>query len=334
MSGGWAIDPVWVCVVGAPDTLLQYFVGLGAVLSRGAVEASVVAAQLAEEGQAAWAVRRVVVATCKEGLGAATATSTWKASHHTPPGEVVSDPSDGATLVEVVGGGKPGAAFAPLPWWVELHRRVYNKSPRAELVTVCDPKNAVVGACYRDQLRARTLYHRSSYIIVELLQDKRSKAPYAPPRYFVQKRTATKDYMPSRWDPAPGGTVAAGESVYENAAREIVEEMGIVPDNHPDKTHQGWGTPATALPLAHVVDLSFHTAANRVHGGVYVCRTWLKQEGLELQPEEVAEVRVMTAEEVARLAPSAALPDGVEAFQRALAFLASRHAPGAAKPRL
>jgi isopentenyldiphosphate isomerase len=46
-------------------------------------------------------------------------------------------------------------------------------------------------------------------------------------RLYLQKRAATKDRYPSRWDTSVGGHVSAGESPQQAIQRETREELGI-----------------------------------------------------------------------------------------------------------
>jgi isopentenyl-diphosphate delta-isomerase type 1 len=52
-------------------------------------------------------------------------------------------------------------------------------------------------------------------------------------RLYLQKRAATKDRYPSRWDTSVGGHVAPGESPDQAIRRETREELGIDLSNLP-----------------------------------------------------------------------------------------------------
>jgi isopentenyldiphosphate isomerase len=46
--------------------------------------------------------------------------------------------------------------------------------------------------------------------------------------WLLQKRAATKDIQPGKWDTSVGGHVAYGESIEQALRREVREELGIV----------------------------------------------------------------------------------------------------------
>jgi isopentenyldiphosphate isomerase len=46
-------------------------------------------------------------------------------------------------------------------------------------------------------------------------------------KFFLQKRSVTKDIQPGKWDTSVGGHLDPGESLDQAAQRELSEEMGI-----------------------------------------------------------------------------------------------------------
>lgn len=128
---------------------------------------------------------------------------------------------------------------------------------RDEIVTIVDAENKVVGSAPRSRMRANSLPHRATYILVFNSQG----------LLFVQKRTPTKDIYPGYSDVATGGVVLSGESYHTAALRELGEELGI--HDVPLKTH---------------FDFYHENADNRVWGRVYTC---VHDGEMELQEEEV-----------------------------------------------
>lgn len=47
---------------------------------------------------------------------------------------------------------------------------------------------------------------------------------------YLQHRAAWKDIQPDKWDTATGGHIDLGETMGEALAREVYEELGILPD--------------------------------------------------------------------------------------------------------
>ena len=80
-----------------------------------------------------------------------------------------------------------------------------------------DPAGRVVSAAPRGGMRARTLPHAATAVIL--------RKPTGA--IFVHRRADTKDIWPGRHDCAAGGVLQAGEDPDEAAARELAEELGI-----------------------------------------------------------------------------------------------------------
>jgi 8-oxo-dGTP pyrophosphatase MutT (NUDIX family) len=162
--------------------------------------------------------------------------------------------------------------------------------PSAELVTIVDRSNNVVGSATRRRMRAERLPHRCSYILV------------FNPRgeLYVQKRTPIKDIYPGYWDPAAGGVMQVGETYEESAAREVGEELGV-----------------RGVELLPLFDLWFEDDRSAVWGRAFSC---VYDGELALQAEEVEFVEPMTPAEVLRRAAGGELftPDGLVVVERYL----------------
>lgn len=86
-----------------------------------------------------------------------------------------------------------------------------------EWVDIVNEDNEVIAQCGRAQMRTQCLRHRATYIVVH----------DGMGNILVQRRTATKDFMPGMLDATAGGVVQSGEELLESARREAEEELGI-----------------------------------------------------------------------------------------------------------
>jgi len=167
-----------------------------------------------------------------------------------------------------------------------------------------DDAGRVVGRAPRSRMRSENLPHAATAVL--LVDDEG--------RVYVHRRTDTKDVFPGLWDCWAGGVVAAGEDPDDAATRELDEELGVrVPRLEPlfrhwyrdDRTHYlacyyraRWRGAAASGPVVH-------------------------------QPEEVAEGRWMTLDEVRELLADPArpfVPDGRVGIERYLAGDVADHA--------
>jgi len=89
--------------------------------------------------------------------------------------------------------------------------------PEKELVQIVDSNNTEIGLTTRQEMRAKRLPHRATYILVFNSNGE----------IFIQKRTKNKDIYPGYYDIASGGVVLGGESYEMSASRELHEELGI-----------------------------------------------------------------------------------------------------------
>jgi 8-oxo-dGTP pyrophosphatase MutT (NUDIX family) len=160
-------------------------------------------------------------------------------------------------------------------------------NPGDELVAIVDSVNRVTGLAPRREMRAQSLAHRSTYILVFNSEGE----------LYVQKRTMTKDVYPGFLDPAAGGVVLAGESYEEGAKRELAEEMGI-----------------RGIPPRREFEFWFDEGGVKVWGGAFSC---VYDGELTLQPEEVESVTLMRPEIVAE-GKDRFTPDGLYVVRRYL----------------
>ncbi|WP_211922274.1 NUDIX hydrolase, partial [Desulfolutivibrio sulfodismutans] len=90
-------------------------------------------------------------------------------------------------------------------------------APPVELVEYVDGNDRPLGVMPLSAVHRQSLPHRS---VLVLLYDLRGKV-------YLQKRAATKQFYPGRYDVSASGHVRAGESRLEAALRELDEELGI-----------------------------------------------------------------------------------------------------------
>ena len=161
----------------------------------------------------------------------------------------------------------------------------------SELVDIVHPEtNQVIDVRKRSIVRAFNLPHRATYVI--LLHEPSGK-------YIVQQRSASKEYAPLFFDPAPGGVVSAGESYEENAQREMEEEMGI-----------------TGVPFKKIGDFWFESDRVRCWGRIFLCVVDNDfPSGFELQECEVDSILLLTEEEISLHHRTRMTRDGLTAFE-------------------
>jgi len=96
------------------------------------------------------------------------------------------------------------------------------EKPSSESADEClwalDSKGRVIGKKRRGECHRRGIIHRAVHVIVF---DRRR-------RIFVKKRSRSKDMFPGQWETSVGGHVTYGDDTKETAARELMEELGLV----------------------------------------------------------------------------------------------------------
>ncbi|MDD3119711.1 MAG: NUDIX domain-containing protein [Victivallales bacterium] len=139
-----------------------------------------------------------------------------------------------------------------------------------ELFEIVDEHNRVIGTARRAECHGNPkLLHRTSHVVVF----------HPDGRILLQKRAATKDIQPGKWDTAVGGHLDVGEDFEAAARREMHEELGLSPD----------------LPLFFLFDARIRNEVEsentRVFGVTYVGP-------LIFPPEEIEALRYWSAEEL------------------------------------
>jgi dephospho-CoA kinase len=147
-----------------------------------------------------------------------------------------------------------------------------------EMLTVVDKNtNKVIGAAKRSIVKASSdMCYRATYIFVRQVGSE---------KLYVQRRSDLKDYCPGELDPVFGGCVGEGETYEENAVRELKEELGV------------------ESPLHHLFTFLFDgdESSSPIWGDVWETEINIPIEDLQLQPEEVDAVFLMTPEDIIAL---------------------------------
>ena len=93
-----------------------------------------------------------------------------------------------------------------------------NLDRKEEMLPIVEPSGVVTGQM------ARSYAHSCTFLLQPVVHlhiiDRQG-------RVFLQKRAATKDLYPGRWDTAVGGHIGYGESISEALAREAQEELNF-----------------------------------------------------------------------------------------------------------
>jgi isopentenyldiphosphate isomerase len=102
---------------------------------------------------------------------------------------------------------------------------------------------------------------------------------------LIQKRVADKDTFPNLWDVSVAGHIGAGEIPIEAAQRELSEELGVkIPI---EKLKEIGSYISDHSHPNDVIDREFHY--------VYVAELMVPIDTLDLQTEEVADIKMVAA---------------------------------------
>src|SRR5512137_1106823 len=87
-----------------------------------------------------------------------------------------------------------------------------------ELFDIVDDDDRVIGTARRGECHGNpALIHRAVHVLVV----------NANGDMLLQKRSASKDIQPGKWDTSVGGHLEPGESYHAAAVREMQEELGL-----------------------------------------------------------------------------------------------------------
>lgn len=173
-----------------------------------------------------------------------------------------------AAIADLVAGGRRSISNPWNPCYVPLQRLEHTMS-QEEQFDVVNEWGHVLGQATRSQCHSDpALIHQAVHVLVF---DRDG-------RLFLQKRAATKDTQPGKWDSSVGGHLHAGEHPEYGARREMAEELGVSPSRLDYAYHYLWRAPnETELVRSYVT----------MHEGPFV-----------LPPEEIGEGRFWSFDEI------------------------------------
>jgi isopentenyl-diphosphate delta-isomerase type 1 len=143
-----------------------------------------------------------------------------------------------------------------------------------ELFDVVDLDDRVVGQAPRREVHAKKMVHRAVHVLVH--------DPSG--RFFLQKRSLSKDTFPGCWDSSCSGHVDAGEDYPIAARRELGEELG-------------WHD--ASLPLRPLLKL--HASPETGHEFIQIFLLGPISGPFDLHPEEITDGRWIVPDELDRL---------------------------------
>jgi isopentenyl-diphosphate delta-isomerase type 1 len=112
----------------------------------------------------------------------------------------------------------------------------------AEILSVVDSTDSVIGEKRRDKIHLQGLRHRAVHVLV-----------FNPKgALFLQKRGKHKVENPGLWDSSVAGHVDAGESYDECCVREVEEEVGLILDQVPPRLFKLDASVDTGMEFAWV----------------------------------------------------------------------------------
>ena len=112
----------------------------------------------------------------------------------------------------------------------------------AEILSVVDASDTVIGEHRRDEVHRKGLRHRAVHVLIFNPQE----------QLFLQKRGLHKKENPGAWDSSVAGHVDAGETYDDCCVREVEEEVGLVLDRVPQRLFKLEASAVTGMEFAWI----------------------------------------------------------------------------------
>jgi isopentenyl-diphosphate delta-isomerase type 1 len=150
-----------------------------------------------------------------------------------------------------------------------------------EVFDVVNERDEVVGQQVRSQVHRLGLMHRAVHV---LIFNGRGQV-------FLQKRSMSKDTFPGAWDSSASGHVDQGEAYDACALRELMEELGVVPERAPEPLYKISACAETGWEFIWVYRME-HEGPFNLHPGEIEDGRWFEPGEVTAwirdRPEEIA----------------------------------------------
>ena len=138
--------------------------------------------------------------------------------------------------------------------------------------------------CLKSEAHKKGLFHASAHIWIF---NNRNEV-------LIQKRAANKDTFPNLWDVSVAGHISAGEKPIVSAIREVKEEIGLSIEQ--ENLHYIGTSKKRIQHYKDLIDFELHH--------IYMCKFDFDINSLKIQEEEVAEVNLISIQNLIKLVHS------------------------------